>query len=141
MSPQAWARRCAARPWRTVFTWIALVVISAGISAAFLAGGLTTASNFTGSPDSKRADDLRADRLNQKVPIRDVVIVQAQQGADTAGLKAVVADIHTRLTQLGPAVVLVAPLSQTTASQDGRSVLLPSRYRAISPTQMPRLRR
>ena len=100
-------------------------MISAGISAAFLAGGLTTASTFTGSPDSKRADDLRSDRLNQKVPIRDVVIVQAQDGANTAGLKAVVADIHSRLTQLGPAVVLVAPLGQTAASQDGRSVLLP----------------
>ncbi len=125
MSPQAWARRCAARPWRTVFTWIALVVISGGISAAFLSGGLTTASTFTGSPDSKRADDLRSERLNQKVPIRDVVIVQAQNGANTAGVKAVVADIHNRLAQLGPAVVLVAPLDQTAASQDGRSVLLP----------------
>ena len=35
------------------------------------------------------------------------------------------ADIHNRLTELGPAVVLVAPLGQTAASQDGRSVLLP----------------
>ena len=58
MSPQAWARRCAARPWRTVVVWVVLVIASAATSALLLSGALTTESTFTGTPDSKRADDL-----------------------------------------------------------------------------------
>ena len=124
MSPQAWARRCAARPWRTVLAWVVLVVASAATSALLLSGALTTESTFTGSPDSKRADDLRSSRLGAKVPIRDVVIVRAQDSGDQAGLKAAVVAVHDRVAKLGPDVVLVAPAAQAPVSNDGRSALL-----------------
>ena len=124
MSPQAWARRCAGRPWRTVLTWVVLVVASAATSALLLSGALTTESTFTGSPDSKRADDLRSSRLGAKVPIRDVVIVRAQDGGDQAGLKAAVVVVHDRVAKLGRDVVLVSPAAQAPVSNDGRSALL-----------------
>jgi RND superfamily putative drug exporter len=123
-SPEAWARRCAARPWRTVLAWILLVVASAVTSGLLLSGALTTESTFTGTPDSKRADDLRESRLGTKTPIRDVVIVRAADGADQAALQAVVVDVHDRVAKLGPDVVSVAPVAQAPVSEDGRSVLL-----------------
>ena len=123
-SPEAWARRCAARPWRTVLAWILLVVASAVTSGLLLSGALTTESTFTGTPDSKRADDLRESRLGTKTPIRDVVIVRAADGADQAALQAVVVDVHDRVAKLGPDVVSVAPVAQAAVSEDGRSVLL-----------------
>src|SRR4051812_2900364 len=124
MSPQAWARRCAARPWRTVSAWVLLVVASIAISGLLLSGALTTESTFTGTPDSKRADDLRESRLGTKTPIRDVVIVRAADGADQAALQAVGVDVHDRVAKLGPDVVSVAPVAQAPVSEDGRSVLL-----------------
>src|SRR4051795_6224839 len=124
MSPQAWARRCAARPWRTVLAWVLLVVASIAISGALLSGALTTESTFTGTPDSKRADDLRESRLGVKVPIRDVVIVRAKDSGDAAGLAAAVSAVHDRVAKLGRDVVSVAPAAQAPVSQDGRSALL-----------------
>jgi len=124
MSPQAWARRCAARPWRTVLVWVLLVVASIVISGALLSGALTTESTFTNSPDSKRADDLRESRLGAKLPIRDVVIVQAKESGDQAGLQSAVIAVHDSVAKLGPSVVSVAPAAQAPVSKDGRSALL-----------------
>jgi RND superfamily putative drug exporter len=124
MSPQAWARRCAARPWQTVLAWVLLVVASVVISGALLSGALTTDSTFTNSPDSKRADDLRESRLGTKLPIRDVVIVQAKNGGDQAGLQSATIAVHDSVAKLGPSVVSVAPAAQAPVSHDGRSALL-----------------
>jgi putative drug exporter of the RND superfamily len=124
MSPQAWARRCAARPWRTVLAWVLLVAASVVISGALLSGALTTESTFTGTPDSKRADDLRESRLGVKMPIRDVVIVRANGSGDPAGLAAAVSVVHDSVARLGRDVVSVAPAAQAPVSQDGRSALL-----------------
>jgi RND superfamily putative drug exporter len=100
------------------------VVASAAISALLLSGALTTESTFTGTPDSKRADDLRSSRLGAKVPIRDVVIVRAEDSSDQAGLQAAVSSVHDRVATLGPDVVSVAPAAQAPVSSDGRSALL-----------------
>src|SRR5690348_11722729 len=120
MSPQAWAQRCAARPWRTVLVWVLVVIASAVTSGLLLSGALTTESTFTGTPDSKRADDLRSTRLGAKVPIRDVVIVRAQDSGDQAGLEAAVSAVHDRVAALGADVVSVAPAAHAPVSDDGR---------------------
>ena len=101
MSPQAWARRCAARPWRTVFTWIALVVISAGSRRRSVSGGLTTASTFTGSPDSKRADDLRSARLGRRCRSETWSSSRPRTAQNTAGAEGRCGGRHDRVAQLG----------------------------------------
>jgi len=103
---------------------VLLVVASIAISGALLSGALTTESTFTGTPDSKRADDLRESRLGVKVPIRDVVIVQATNSGDAAGLAAAVSAVHDSVARLGSGVASVAPAAQAPVSQDGRSALL-----------------
>ncbi|MDX6534443.1 MAG: hypothetical protein QOF68_2187, partial [Gaiellales bacterium] len=47
LSPEAWAWRCANRPWRTVLVWVGLVVASMVTAAVLLSGALTTESTFT----------------------------------------------------------------------------------------------
>ena len=71
------ARACAAHPWRTVAVWVALAVVSVGITSTFLADSLTTEGDFTGTPESQRAIDLIEQRLDRKEPVRDVVIVRS----------------------------------------------------------------
>jgi|1186.fasta_scaffold00905_3 RND superfamily putative drug exporter len=124
MSPGAWARRCAAHPWRTVVAWVLLVLASVVVSGTLLTGALTTESTFTGTPDSKRADDLRESRLGAKVPIRDVVILRAKAKSDPAALAAAVTAVHDSVAGLGQRVVSVAPAAQAPVSDDGQSALL-----------------
>jgi RND superfamily putative drug exporter len=107
-----------------VLAWVLVVIASAVTSGLLLSGALTTESTFTGTPDSKRADDLRSSRLGAEVPIRDVVIVRAQDSGDQAGLRAAVSAVHDRVAELGRDVVSVAPAAQAPVSNDGRSALL-----------------
>jgi len=104
------ARSCAAHPWRTVAVWVALAVVSLGITSAFLSSSLTTESTFTGTPESQRAIDLIEQRLGRKEPVRDVVIVQsAAQTVDQAGFRRRVDAIRARLLAAAPSVVRIGP--------------------------------
>jgi RND superfamily putative drug exporter len=124
------ARACAAHPWRTVAAWVALAVVSIGITSALLADSLTTESTFTGTPESQRAIDLIEQRLGRKEPVRDVVIVtSAAQTVDQAGFQQHVAAIRSRLVAAAPSVVRVGPTYYQTRdpsqiSRDQHSTLI-----------------
>ena len=124
------ARACAAHPWRTVAAWVALAVVSMGITSVFLADSLTTESNFTGTPESQRAIDLIEQRLNRKEPVRDVVIVRsATRTVDQAEFQQQVESVRSRLVAAAPSVVRVGPTYYQTRdpsqiSKDQHSTLI-----------------
>ena len=124
------ARACAAHPWRTVVAWVALAVVSMGITSAFLSSSLTTESNFTGTPESQRAIDLIKQRLGREEPVRDVVIVQsAAQTVDQPGFRQQVDAIRSRLVAVAPSVVRIGPTYYQTrdpaqVSKDRHSTLI-----------------
>ena len=124
------ARACAAHPWRTVAAWVALAVVSMGITSVFLADSLTTESNFTGTPESQRAIDLIEQRLNRKEPVRDVVIVRsATRTVDQAEFQQQVESVRSRLVAAAPSVVRVGPTYYQThdrsqISKDQHSTLI-----------------
>jgi RND superfamily putative drug exporter len=104
------ARVCAAHPWRAVGAWVALAVVSVGITSAFLADSLTTESDFVGTPESQRAVDLIEQRLDRKEPVRDVVVVRsATQTVDQAEFRQQVESIRSRLVAAAPSVVRIGP--------------------------------
>ena len=97
-------------------------VTSAGISG-FLAGGLTTESNFTGSPDSKRArrSSLRsgsARRCRSETWSSSRPRTAQTRWAEGRGRR------YDSLAQLGPAVVWLRRPARRQPREDGRSVLL-----------------
>src|SRR5689334_24081268 len=97
------ARWCAAHPWRTVAAWVALAVVSIGVTSVFLADSLTTESDFVGTPESQKAIDLIEQRLDRKEPVRDVVIVRsATQTVDQAGFRQQVDSIRSALVAAAP---------------------------------------
>ena len=124
------ARACAAHPWRTVAAWVALAVVSMGITSVFLADSLTTEGDFTGTPESQKAIDLIEQRLNRKEPVRDVVIVRsATRTVDQAEFRTQVDAIRSALAAAAPSVVRIGPTYYQThdpsqVSQDRHSTTI-----------------
>jgi len=124
------ARACAAHPWRTVAAWVALAVVSMGITSVFLADSLTTEGDFTGTPESQKAIDLIEQRLDRKEPVRDVVIVRsATQTVDQAEFRRRVDSIRSALVGAAPGVVEIGPTYYQThdpsqVSKDQHSTLI-----------------
>jgi RND superfamily putative drug exporter len=125
------AMACAAHPWRTVGAWVALAVVSIGITSALLADSLTTEGDFTGTPESQKAIDLIEQRLDRKEPVRDVVIVRSPtQRVDEAAFRQQVESIRSTLLAAAPSVVRIGPTYYQThdpsqISKDGHSTLIP----------------
>ena len=124
------ARACAAHPWRTLAVWVALAVVSVGITSAFLSSSLTTESNFTGTPESQKAIDLIEQRLDRKEPVRDVVIVRsATRTVAQPGFRQRVDAIRSKLVAAAPSVVHVGPTyyesrDPSQVSKDRRATLI-----------------
>ena len=55
-----WSSR---RPWVTVAIWLVALVAAIGITAAFLGDALSGDEEITSDTESRRADDLRFERL------------------------------------------------------------------------------
>jgi RND superfamily putative drug exporter len=129
------ARACAAHPWRTVAAWVALAVVSIGITSTFLSSSLTTESNFTGTPESQKAIDLIQQRLGRKEPIRDVVIVRsATQTVDQAAFRQHVELIRSQLAAAAPSIVRVGPTYYRTRD---RSQISSDRHSTLIQITMP----
>jgi RND superfamily putative drug exporter len=85
LSTESLARACALHPWRTVGVWIAAVVLSLGLVATLLGDVLTSEGEVTSETDSKRAEDLRFERLEptaeeQGREVSEVVVVSLDEG-------------------------------------------------------------
>ncbi len=76
-STQRLARLCSRRPWTVVSIWVALVAVSLFLSATLLFDSVTTESGFRNAPDSKRADDLIAERGDGPQGVPEVVVLRS----------------------------------------------------------------
>ncbi len=58
LSTESLARAASRHPWRTVIVWVVALLAAAVLSSSFLGDALTTDTDFTDEPDSKRAAGL-----------------------------------------------------------------------------------
>jgi putative drug exporter of the RND superfamily len=129
------ARWCALHPWRTVALWLLAAVASIAVTSSLLADSLTTESNFTGTPESQRADDLIQQRLGHKQPVHDVVIVRsATLTVNQAAFRRRVDALRVRLVALGTDVARVGPTYYQTHD---RSLVSADRHSTLIPLSMP----
>ena len=85
LSTESLALACARHPWRTVGVWLAAVVLSLGLVATLLGDVLTSEGEVTSETDSKRAEELRFERLEptaeeQGREVSEVVVVSLDEG-------------------------------------------------------------
>jgi putative drug exporter of the RND superfamily len=72
------ARACASRPWWVLGGWVLAVVASVVLIATFLGDALTNTAEVTTQTDSKRADQLVAERMGSGAAPSEVVVVRSQ---------------------------------------------------------------
>jgi RND superfamily putative drug exporter len=100
------ARRSARRPWLTIGLWLAALVVAGGLVAGFLGDALTTDDDFTGTPESKAAELLLAERLpaGEADTTDEVVIVRStEHTVDDPEFRAVVDALIAQGQSLGVA--------------------------------------
>jgi uncharacterized membrane protein YdfJ with MMPL/SSD domain len=71
------ARSCASRPWRVLGGWAVAVVVAVVLIATFLGEALTNTAEVTTPTDSKRGQELLAERLGSGAEPSEVVVVRS----------------------------------------------------------------
>ena len=134
LSTQAIARACASHPWRTIATWIALVVVAFFAIVLLLGGSLTTDGAPTNTPDSKRADDAleRAFPLAARREATDIVIVRSPRYTVSSPQ---FRDVVTRL--VGDARGVDGVTSVTSYLTGGQSLVSRDRHATMIPLAVP----
>ena len=118
------ARASAARPRRVLALWGAALVLSIVVIATMLPSALTSSSTFTRDIESKRADDLLAERLPaEQATIETLVVRSEARTSDDPAFQAAVADLSGQVAALGPEVV-AGPPEPVATSTDGHAVAL-----------------
>jgi uncharacterized membrane protein YdfJ with MMPL/SSD domain len=73
------ARSSSRHPWRVFGAWLAAIVVAFGAAIAFLPGNLTTNGHVTGTPESKRAEDLFFQRFPpDRNSVDELIVVRSQ---------------------------------------------------------------
>jgi uncharacterized membrane protein YdfJ with MMPL/SSD domain len=121
------ARACVSRPWRVLGGWVLAVVASVVLIGTFLGDALTNQTEVATQTDSKRADQLLAERMGSGAAPSEVVVVRS--GTLTADDPAFQDQIQ-RLRQQALATGVLdqaaaAKVGQLPVSPDNHAVLLP----------------
>lgn len=77
LSPARLSRRSAEHPWRTVLTWLGVLIIGFILNATLLESSLTTEFVFTNTPESKRGFDLIEDLRGDPISTTEVIVVRS----------------------------------------------------------------
>ncbi len=80
LSTEGLARATSQHPWRTIGAWLAVLVASVAIIAVFLGSALTTDSEVTDDPESRRAYDLLGERLPPAPTYVNELVVVSSSG-------------------------------------------------------------
>ncbi|HSK14711.1 MAG TPA: MMPL family transporter [Gaiellaceae bacterium] len=132
VSTETLARAAARRPWRTLGVWAVVVVLSLAVVATLLGSALTTEGDVTVATESKRADELLAERLPRTQAeldeeVTEFAVVRSDSlDADDPAFGAVVEDLSAAMRAAGAVAVTsyYETGSEALVSVDGDTALL-----------------
>jgi RND superfamily putative drug exporter len=130
VSTERLARACARRPWLVVALWVLAVVAGVALAATRLGETLTAEVAVLGEPESKRGEQLIAERLGPEQITEFVVVQSPSLTVDDSRFQTEVESLHRELTALGPDVVaggahFYQSRDPSLVSRDRRATLLP----------------
>jgi uncharacterized membrane protein YdfJ with MMPL/SSD domain len=128
LSTGSLARSAARHPWRTIVIWIAALLTAGVLSSQFFGDALTTETDFTNEPESKRAAALLKERLRGPQNDMEFVVVTAGSTVSRPKYRTYVGTLRTSIAALGPDVVdhVGSYLTEDgPVSESGHSTLLP----------------
>jgi uncharacterized membrane protein YdfJ with MMPL/SSD domain len=133
LSTEALARASSRRPWLTVGAWLAVIVVSLGVVATLLGDSLTSEVDVTSKPESRRANDLLAERFPATEADLDrqtsevVVVRSSAGGVDDPDFRARVDALADELRAAGATNVVTSTQGggEGLVSSDGDAIALP----------------
>ncbi len=128
LGTESLARASGRRPWVTVGMWVLLLLAAVAISSRYLSGVLTTGSDFTNAPESKRAAALLEAVRGSGADTEFVVVTADAATVADPEFQAYVKELETAIASLGREVVLHVGSylnEEGPVSESGRSTLLP----------------
>ncbi|MBD0282727.1 MAG: MMPL family transporter [Thermoleophilaceae bacterium] len=84
LSPRRLAEVATARPRRMLVIWGGLVLLGFVLIGAFLGSALSSEGDVTSNPDSKQAEELIDERLPERDPFDELIIVRSDELTVTA---------------------------------------------------------
>jgi RND superfamily putative drug exporter len=99
------ARSAGRHPWRSLMVWVAVLVTAVVVSSMFLGDALTTDTDFTNEPESKRAATILTDRMGHGDLGTEFVVVTGESPVTDPGYRAYVDELQATVAALGPDVV------------------------------------
>jgi putative drug exporter of the RND superfamily len=123
-----WTRRCAANPWRVVFTWLGIIVVLVAVVASF-GGSLRDEFEIPGSDTQRATDLIEAEFAEEQGGVLNVVFAAPQgQRLDTPERKAAIDEAIAKLrtSEFKPTEdkagleSVERPFTEDTVSEDGR---------------------
>lgn len=78
LSTESMSCGCARHPWVTIGIWILIIAIGGTLAFFLLGDALTSETEFTNDPESKRADDLLEEGFPEATAISEIVIARSQ---------------------------------------------------------------
>ena len=119
------ARASARRPWLTIGAWFVVLVVSVVLTAMLLGDALTTDSEFTGTPDSKAAELLIAERLETTNPTSDIVLVRSStQTVDDPGFQQAIIALAIELGEFGKVSTFYESRDAALVSEDRDTTII-----------------
>jgi uncharacterized membrane protein YdfJ with MMPL/SSD domain len=128
LSTEMLARAAGRHPWRTLVVWVVVLLTAGVLSSQLLGDALTTDTDFTNEPESKRAAGLLDQRLRGTKVATEFVVVTAESTVTDPQYRAYVGELQTNIAALGPGIVQHVGSYLTgegPVSETGRSTLLP----------------
>ena len=121
------ALACARRPWRTMATWSAAIVLALVLTVTLLPGSLTSEGHVTNNPESLRGYAAIAQHFPQTTPPSELVVVRSESSRVTDPA------FVTRVRALGArgtpwidhATLFYDTHDRSLVSRDGHALLVP----------------
>ena len=126
LGTEALARTSARRPWRTVATWVVLLIAAGVASSTLLGDALTASIEFTDEPDSVRAMEIVEEIRGEAGDTEFVVVTSETTTVLDPEFTAYVEEIQTTLSASVAVETIGSYLTETgPVSESGTTALLP----------------
>jgi RND superfamily putative drug exporter len=122
INPETLATSSSRHPWRTLATWLVLIVAMGLVSGALLGGVLTDDVHFTNNPESVRAQAVIDAKFAAGVPkdTEFLVVSSATQQTTDPGFQDFVQRLKASTERLGPDVVSGPVVTYVDAGRQAR---------------------
>ncbi len=138
LSPESLARASSRHPWRTLGTWLVLIVAMGVVSGKYLAGVLSQDMAFTNKPESVQAQDVIDQKFaaGQSEDTEFFIVSSESATAQDPAFQQFVQELKASIQGLGPKVVSAPVFTYVDAEAQAKQLFTADGHGALIPLQL-----